>query len=120
MIEGLVSGRLFGKPESRTGRKDSRYVAARIIVATDTQKITAHVIAFENAAQLALLALDDGDTVCVAGTLTPKLHEDKNGAIKPALDMIAHQVLSAYQVQHKRQASADREAHDPDHHPRDA
>ena len=107
MIDGLVSGRIFGKPEIRTGRKESRYVAARIIVTTEQQKITAHVIAFDEEAQLALLALDDGDAVCVAGTLTPKLHEDKNGAIKPALDVVAHAVLSAYHVQHKRQAMRD-------------
>jgi single-stranded DNA-binding protein len=105
MIEGLVSGRIFGKPERRTGRKDSRYVAARIIVTTQDHKVTAHVIAFEATAQQALLALDDGDAVSVAGTLTPKLHEDKNGTIKPALDVIAHQVLSVYQLQHKRQAA---------------
>lgn len=103
MIDGLVSGRIFGKPENRTGRKESRYVAARIIVTTEQQKITAHVIAFDEHAQRALLALDDGDAVCVAGTLTPKLHEDKNGTIKPALDVIAHAVLSAYHVRHKRQ-----------------
>ncbi len=107
MIDGLVSGRIFGKPENRTGRKESRYVAARIIVTTEQQKITAHVIAFDEQAQLALLALDDGDAVCVAGTLTPKLHEDKNGTIKPALDVVAHAVLSAYDVQHKRSALQD-------------
>ena len=107
MIDRLVSGRIFGKPENRTGRKESRYVAARIIVTTEQQKITAHVIAFDEQAQLALLALDDGDAVCVAGTLTPKLHEDKNGTIKPALDVVAHAVLSAYDVQHKRSALQD-------------
>jgi len=103
MIDGLVSGRIFGTPENRTGRKESRYVSARIIVTTEQHKITAHVIAFDEEAQHALLALEDGDAVCVAGTLTPKLHEDKNGTIKPALDVIAHAVLSAYHVRHKRQ-----------------
>jgi hypothetical protein len=120
MIDGLVSGRIFGKPENRTGRNDSRYVAARIIVTTEQQKITAHVIAFEQQAQLALLALDDGDAVCVAGTLTPKLHEDKNGAIKPALDVVAHAVLSVYDVQHKRSTLQDLRAGPHDDTQRDS
>jgi hypothetical protein len=28
--------------------------------------------------------------------LTPKVWTDKNGLVKPAVDMIAHKVLSAY------------------------
>jgi len=53
---------------------------------------------------VALLALDDGDSISLAGTLTPKVWEDKNGATRPALDMVAHAVLTAYHVTRKRKA----------------
>lgn len=113
MIDGLVSGRIYGKPEERVGRNDSRYVATKVIVRTEDQRVTAHVIAFDPDARRALLALDDGDAVSVAGSLSPKLYEDKNGAMKPALDVIAHAVLSAYHVQDKRRLVRGEDLDDP-------
>jgi hypothetical protein len=46
--------------------------------------------------QTALLALSDADSVALSGTLTPKVWTDKNGLVKPAVDMIAHKLLTAY------------------------
>jgi hypothetical protein len=62
------------------------------------------VIAFDAIVKAALLALDDGDSLALVGTLTPKVRTDRNGAAKIALDMVAHGVLSAYHVQRKRKA----------------
>jgi hypothetical protein len=42
-----------------------------------------------------LLALRDGDSVSAAGSLNPKVWTDKQGNTKPALDLVAHRVLSS-------------------------
>jgi hypothetical protein len=43
-----------------------------------------------------LLALEDGDAVSLAGSLSPKVWSDKQGNAKPALDLVASRVISAY------------------------
>ena len=105
MIDGLISGKLYGCAESRTGQSGTVFVTAKVRAAGgDGESIFVNVIAFADDAKAALLALDDGDSVALAGTLTPKVWEDKNGATRPALDMVAHAVLTAYHVQRKRKA----------------
>lgn len=52
----------------------------------------------------ALLALAEGDSVALSGSLTPKTWTDKEGNTRPALDLVAHQVLTAYAVTRKRNA----------------
>lgn len=52
-----------------------------------------------------LLALADGDSVALTGTLTPKVWLDKRGEARPALDMVAHAALTPYQVIRKRQVT---------------
>ena len=47
---------------------------------------------------------NDGDSVSLTEALTPKTWIDKQGNAKPALDMVAHGVLTAYHVQRKRRA----------------
>jgi single-stranded DNA-binding protein len=95
MIDGLVSGRLYGTSTSRTGAK----VRA---TAGDGEALFVNVIAFDDTAKSALLALGDGDSVALAGTLTPKAWVDRAGEAKPALDLVAHAVLSAYDVKRRR------------------
>jgi single-stranded DNA-binding protein len=105
MIDGLVSGKLYGGAQSRTGQSGKTFVTCKVRAATgDGESLFVNVIAFDDAAKAALLALDDGDSVALAGTLTPKVWTDKSGTTRPALDMVAHAVLTAYHVQRKRQA----------------
>ena len=113
MIDGLISGKLYGCAESRTGQSGSVFVTAKVRAAGgDGESIFVNVIAFADEAKAALLALDDGDSVALAGTLTPKVWEDKNGATRPALDMVAHAVLTAYHVQRKRKAVQSKQRRD--------
>ncbi len=65
-----------------------------------------NVITFSRTVGDALLALEDGDSVALSGSLTPKVWTDKNGETRPALDMVAHVVLTAYHVKRKREAVA--------------
>jgi hypothetical protein len=41
-----------------------------------------------------LLALNDGDSVSLSGALTPKVWVDKQGKPRPAINLIAHKILT--------------------------
>lgn len=108
MIDGLVSGKIFGTATARTGQSGKRFVTAKVRAATgDGDQVFLNLIAFSTTAGDALLALGDGDSVALAGSLTPKVWTDRNGETHPALDMVAHQVMTAYQVKRKRAAVQD-------------
>ena len=70
----------------------------------DGENLFVNVIAFDAASCAALGALADGDSVSLAGTLTPRIWTDKQGNTRPSLDMVAHQVLTAYHANRKRRA----------------
>ena len=107
MIDGLIGGKLHEKPLQRNSKNGNAFVTAKVRVADGQgESIFANVIAFSDSAKAALLALDAGDSVSIAGTLTPKAWIDKHGEAKPALDVQAHAVLSAYHVKRKRDAVA--------------
>ena len=108
MIEGLVAGKVYGKPERRVGSNSGRpFVTAKVRApAGDGEAVFVNVVAFEPAVQAALLALGDGDAVTLAGAMTPKAWTDREGAARPALDLVAAQVLTAYHVKKKREAVA--------------
>ena len=40
--------------------------------------------------------------IALAGSITPKVWTDREGQPRPALDMVAHQVLTTYHVTRKR------------------
>jgi len=103
MIEGLVTGTLIGHAEERQGKHDSAFVLVKVKTqSSEGESLIVNVIAFAAAARAALLALDEGDTVAVSGALTPKVWTDKQGNTRPALDLVASQVLSVYHVDRKR------------------
>lgn len=105
MVDGLVSGKLYGTATSRTSQNGKQFVTAKVRAAVgDGESLFVNVIAFSTTAGEALLALADGDSVALAGTLTPKAWVDRAGEAKPALDLVAHAVLTAYHVKRKRAA----------------
>lgn len=105
MIDGLIAGKLNGSALSRTAQNGKTFVTAKVRAASgDGDALFINVIAFDDNAKAALLALADGDSVALAGTLTPKVWTDKHGEGRPALDMTVHAVLTAYHVKRKREA----------------
>ena len=103
MIEGLIAGHLVGLAETRQGKNDSTFALAKVkAIAGDGESLIVNVIAFAAEASAALMALDDGDAVALAGALTPKVWTDKQGNTRPALDMVATQVLTAYHAARKQ------------------
>lgn len=61
-------------------------------------------ISFDADTVAELLALSTGDTVALAGELTPKVWTDKDGNPHPSADLKAHKLLTAYHVTRKRKA----------------
>lgn len=116
MIDGLIGGKLYGKPVARTGNSGKAFVTAKVRTPTaDGGSVFVNVIAFDLNTASAILGLDDGDSVSLAGMLTPKVWLDKNGEAHPALDLLAQAVLTAYHVTRKRQAvqQDNTASHDP-------
>ncbi|MFV9474676.1 single-stranded DNA-binding protein [Advenella sp. RU8] len=105
MIDALIAGKVYGAPRQGTSKVGSTYTTAKLkISAGNGEMLLCGVIAFDLKAQAALLALAEGDSVALAGTLTPKVYQGKDGVHKPSLDMVVHGVLTAYHVKRKRQA----------------
>jgi len=102
MIDGLVAGKIYGQPKEGQG-KNGTYVTARLRVPTDGDALFVSVIAFSKTVGAQLMALSEGDSVTISGSLTPKVWLSNEGP-RPALDMVAHGVLTAYHVNRKRKA----------------
>ena len=105
MMDALIAGRVHGQPTARTGKNGKPFAVAKVRAAAgDGESLFVSVIAFDEAPCKALLALGDGDSVALSGTLTPKVWTDREGNTRPALDLVAHQVLTSYHVTRKRAA----------------
>jgi hypothetical protein len=109
MIDGLVGGRVYGKPVQRTGGSGKAFVTAKVRATVgDGDSLFVNVIAFSEPVRTALLALDDGDSVCMSGALTPKCWQPQaGGEPRPALDMVVHAITTPYHVTRKRQAMSE-------------
>ena len=96
MIDGLVAGRIYGEPERRTDKGGKSFTLAKVRASTaESEVLFVNVIAFETRVCESLDVLRDGDSVALSGSLTPRVWTDKQGIARPALDMVAHRILSA-------------------------
>lgn len=113
-IDALIQGTLHRAPQARTSQNGKRFATASVRTATrDGAAIFVSVIAFSESAVTALLALEDGDSVALAGELTPKVYTPRDGGEpRPSLDLLAHRVLTEYHVARKRKAVQDAHAGD--------
>lgn len=94
MIDGLVAGRLMGEASRRVDKTGRGFVVARVLARNRAdEEFIVNVIAFDDAPGAALLALADGDAVSLAGGLSPKVWTDKQGVVRPSLDMVAVRVM---------------------------
>jgi hypothetical protein len=113
MIDALIAGKLQGQASEKTGKNGKPYVIAKVrATCGEGENLIVNVITFSDSVGDALLALDDGDSVSLSGALTPKIWTDREGQTRPALDLIAHHILTAYQVTQKRRATAGTREHD--------
>lgn len=111
MIDALVAGKLYGAPKQGIGKTENTYTTAKVkVTAGNGEMLLCGVIAFDEKAQTALLALEDGDSVALSGSLTPKVYQARDGEYKPGLDMGAQVVMTPYHVKRKRQAIGSNDA----------
>jgi len=111
MIDGLIGGKVYGKPVKRTGPSGKPFVTAKVRTPTAAgDPLFVNVITFSEGVGDTLLALDDGDSVSLSGALTPKIWTPPNGEPRVVLDMVAHAITTAYHVSRKRQAVREAEA----------
>ena len=109
MIDALIAGKLVKKPVQRTGQSGKTFVTCNVRVATTGEEaVFVSAIAFDGAVITGLMALDAGDSVSLSGVLTPKVWQGK-----PALDLVAHGILTAYHVTRKRKAASADADRDP-------
>jgi single-stranded DNA-binding protein len=96
MIDGLIAGRLMGDASRRVDKAGRTYLVARVLARNKAdEEFIVNVIAFDEAACAALLALRDGQALALSGALTPKVWTDKQGIARPSLDLVAVQVMTA-------------------------
>ena len=95
MIDGLVAGRLYGEAERRTDKAGKAYILAKVRASTaEGEVLFVNVIAFDDDLCTSLHRLHDGDSVALSGSLNPRVWTDKQGNARPALDMVAHRLIS--------------------------
>lgn len=71
MIDALIPGRLYGTPASRTTKAEKPFATCKVRVsARDGGAVFLAVVAFADSAVTALLALQEGDSLALAGELT--------------------------------------------------
>lgn len=106
MIDAILSGRIYGTPAEKTsGKTGKRFVTAKVRAAAgDGESLFVNIIAFDGSVCAGLLALSDGDSCSLSGALTPKVWTDRDGQARPALDLVAHGLLTSYHVARKRKA----------------
>ena len=106
MIDALVTGKLFSEPQRMTSRNGNTFTKVTLTVATgEGVNMFANLVCFDDQAQLELLALDKGDSVAVAATLTPKAYTDRNGGPAVSIDGVIHHLTTAYHITRKRKAT---------------
>lgn len=114
MIDALIAGKVYGTPTQRNGKNGKPFALAKLrATSTEGEAQFVSVIAFDDGPVAALLALKEGDSVAVTGPLKVGTWQDKEGNHRPALDVVAQQVLSVYQVRHKRNTTQGEGQHQP-------
>lgn len=104
MIDALITGKLHGAPSQKTSKNGNTFTTAKVRVPSGDESIFCNVIAFNQDAQGALLALGTGEAVALAGSLKVGTWTARDGTARPSLDMTASQVLTSYHVTRRRKA----------------
>ena len=111
MIEAIITGKLHQRAEERTSKGGRPFVTAKVRAAVgEAEGVFVNVVAFSESACAALLALEAGDSLALAGTLKPSAWIDRDGNARPSLDLVAAQVMTLYGLKRRRAAAAGADA----------
>lgn len=107
MIDGLVSGKLHGKPQQRTASNGSgrQFVTATVRCAGgEGETMFVNAVAFSDSVKATLLALGDGDSVALAGSMAVGIWQPAQGEPRPHVRLTVSGVLTPYHVTKRRAA----------------
>lgn len=106
MLSILASGTLISDPVSRTSATGKAYATASLRVpAEDSDAMLVSVIAFNADSVAAILALQRGDSVAVAGRGKLTEWTGQDGSQKRGLSVTADKVLTIYAAGKARKAA---------------
>ena len=109
MLNILATGTLVADPRSRTSATGKTFATAQMRVpAEDADPMLVSIIAFNADAVQALLALQRGDSVAIAGRAKLTSWE-KDGEQRHGLSVTADRVLTAYAAGKARKAARESE-----------
>jgi single-stranded DNA-binding protein len=99
MIDALVSGAMHGTAQACVATSGRPYFRCTVRVpVADGAALFVRVTAFSSIRLgETLLALADGDSVALTGSLKPGAWVDRDGTARPNLDVVATQVLTRLQ-----------------------
>jgi single-stranded DNA-binding protein len=107
VIDGLIAGTLHAAPERKTSQSGRGFVTARIRAAAHNgETVFVSVVAFDAAVGEMLLSMGAGESVAVAGSVTPKAWLTQQGEPRCGLDVVAHALLTPYHVRRRREAAS--------------
>ena len=106
MITAIIHGNILGTPEKLLTKYDKIYARAKLRVVSDGIGDFVNVVCFEEALCSVLLALTDGDSVALSGTLKVKAYVDKTCTPRASIDMVVRAIMTPYQVIDKLDAIA--------------
>lgn len=105
-IDALVSGRVYAKPEERTGSSGKTFVSFKLLAAdADGENQFCNVVVFSDTVKQAALSFDAGDSCSISGPLKFSTYQARDDSVKVSVSVVAHAVLSPYTVRRKREAA---------------
>ncbi|HXR19422.1 MAG TPA: hypothetical protein VN757_05740, partial [Steroidobacteraceae bacterium] len=110
MIGGLVAGRLAAAPSSRIAKNGNTYATCRLRCSVGDEPAMVNGIAFNSNVVQQLLALGEGDAVALSGELEiSRTWTDREGNVRPSINMKIFALLTEYHVKRKREAMAEKD-----------
>jgi single-stranded DNA-binding protein len=106
-INALVTGKLAASPQQRTSQRGNPFATARIKLdgKPGEPQLWCSVIAFDTTAVEALMGLCEGDGVSMTGELKVATFTDKQGQVRPSLDLTANRVMSLKDAKRPRRSA---------------
>jgi len=106
MIDAVVHAKIHQPARERQAAATGQpFVVAKAHASVGSgASVFISIVAFDGPACAALLALDAGDTVVLAGTLKPSAWLYRDGHARPVVDMVVQTVMSPYAARRKQAA----------------
>lgn len=106
MIDAVVHAKIYQPARERQAAATGQpFVVAKAYASVGNgASVFINIVAFDGPACAALLALDAGDAVALAGALKPSAWLDRDGHARPVVDMVVQTVVSPYAARRKRAA----------------